>query len=109
MINGMTVALDDHAIYLELPVGVAGFEPAASSSRSQIAVRTARAAVRLIWERPSVNVRQRLVMNVPIVTQLVTRLASGSVQGFGPCLARSQVIPCLQSMARMSSTVQGLG
>jgi len=45
----------------------------ASSSRSQIAVRTAGAAVRLIWERLSVNVRQRPVMNVPIVTQLVTR------------------------------------
>jgi hypothetical protein len=52
---------------------------AASSSRSQIAVRTARAAVRLIWERPSVNVCQRPAMNVPIVTQLVTRLASDPV------------------------------
>ena len=57
-------------------VGVAGFEPAASSSRSQIAVRAASAAVRLTWERPSVNVRQRPVMNVPIVTQLVTRPAA---------------------------------
>ena len=63
-------------------VGVAGFEPAASSSRSQIALRTARAAVCLIWERPSVNVRQRPVMNVAIVTQLVTRLASESVRGW---------------------------
>ena len=53
----------------------------ASSSRSRIAVRTGRAAVRLIWERPSVNVRQPLVMNVPIVSQLVTRLASKSVRG----------------------------
>jgi hypothetical protein len=53
----------------------------ASSSRTQIAVRTARAAVRLIWERPSVNVRQRPAMNVPIVTQLVTRLASESASG----------------------------
>jgi hypothetical protein len=68
---------------------------AASSSRSQVAVRTARAAVRLIWERPSVNVRQRLVMNVPIVTQLVTRLASESVRGL--VLVRGQAIPCLQS------------
>jgi hypothetical protein len=80
----------------------------ASSSRSQIAVRTARAAVRLIWERPSVNVRQRLVVNVPIVTQLVTRLAIESVRGFGPRLVRGRVIPCLQSMAKMSSTVHGL-
>jgi hypothetical protein len=76
-----------------------------SSSRSQVAVRTARAAVRLIWERPSVNVHPRLVMDVPIVTQLVTRLASESVRGFGPGLVRGQVIPCLQSMAKMSSTV----
>jgi len=30
----MTAALGDHAIYLELVVGVAGFEPAASSSRT---------------------------------------------------------------------------
>ena len=52
-------------------VRVAGFEPAASSSRSQIAVRTARAAVRLIWERTSINIRQRLVMNVPIGPGLV--------------------------------------
>ena len=52
------------------------FQPAASSSRSQIAVRTARAVVYLIWERLSVNVRQRPVINVAIVTQLVTRLAS---------------------------------
>jgi len=32
--NGITAALGDHAIYLELLVGVAGFEPAASSSRT---------------------------------------------------------------------------
>jgi hypothetical protein len=55
-------------------------------------VRTARTAVCLIWERPSVNVRQRLVMNVPVVTQLVTRLASESVRGLGPRLVRGQVI-----------------
>jgi hypothetical protein len=34
------------------------------------------AAVRLIREQLSVNVRQHLVMNVPIVTQLVTQIAS---------------------------------
>jgi hypothetical protein len=38
VINGMTAALGDHAIYLELLVGVAGFEPAASSSRTKRAV-----------------------------------------------------------------------
>jgi hypothetical protein len=72
-----------------LPLDVCGFRlvlargwhEVASSSRSQIAVRTARAAVRLIWERPSINVRPRPVMNVPIDTQLVTRLASESVRG----------------------------
>ena len=71
----MAKALDRTAQHLTW-AGVAGFEPAACSSRSQVAVRTARAAVCLIWERPSVNVRQRPVMNVAIVTQLVTRLAS---------------------------------
>jgi len=34
----MTAALGDHAIYLELVVGVAGFEPAASSSRTMYSV-----------------------------------------------------------------------
>lgn len=29
----------------------------------------------MTWERPSVNVRQRPLVNVPIVTQLVTRLS----------------------------------
>jgi hypothetical protein len=81
----------------------------ASSSRSQIAVRTARAAVRLIWERPSVSVRQRPVMNVPIVTQLVTRLASRVGPGFGPHLVRGQVIPCLQNRPRLSDVVAHLG
>jgi Tetratricopeptide repeat len=49
----------------------------AHSSRSQITVRTTRAAVCLIWERPSVNVRQRPVMNLPIVTQLTARVLGG--------------------------------
>ena len=44
-------------------------------------MRTARTAVYLIWEGPLVNVRQRPVMNVPIVTRLVTRAASESVRG----------------------------
>jgi len=46
-------------------------------------VPTATAAACLIWERLSVNVHQRPVMNVLIVTQLVTRLASESVRGLG--------------------------
>ena len=73
-------------------VGVAVFEPAASSSRSQIAERNATAVVNLTSERPSVNVRQRPVMYVPVVTQLVTRLVS-SCPGVGPRLVRGQVIP----------------
>jgi len=48
-------------------------DPGASSSRSQVAVRTNRAAVSVTWEQPSVNVRQRPLVNVAIVTQLVTR------------------------------------
>jgi len=72
-------------------------------------VRTARAAVRLIWERPSVNVHQRLVMNVAIVTQLATRLASESVRGLGPRLVHGHVIPCLQNTRGLSDTVAHLG
>jgi hypothetical protein len=41
------------------------------------------AAVRLIWERPSFNVRQRPLINVLIVPQLVTRLAREPVRGLG--------------------------
>jgi hypothetical protein len=89
-------------------VGVAGFEPAASSSRTQVAVRTARAVVRLIWERPSVNIRQRPATNVPVVTQLVTRLA-GSRSGVGPCLARGQVISRLQNTRWPLETIAELG
>ena len=54
-------------------VGVAGFEPAASSSRSQVAVRAARAAACLNWQRSSVSVRWRPRLAVVIVTHLVTR------------------------------------
>ena len=59
-------------------VGVAGFEPAASSSRSQVAVPTASGAACLTWERPSVSVRWCPLLAVVIVTHLVTRsLLSG--------------------------------
>jgi hypothetical protein len=59
------------------PVGVAGFEPAASSSRSQVVVSTASAASCLTWERPSVDVRWRPPLAVAIVTHLVTRPPAG--------------------------------
>jgi hypothetical protein len=45
----------------------------ASSSRSQVQTRTASAAVRLAWDRPSVGVRWRPPLAVVIVTHLVTR------------------------------------
>ena len=45
----------------------------ASSSRSQRAMRTARAAACLTWEALSVGVRWRPLLSVVIVTHLVTR------------------------------------
>ena len=54
-------------------VGVAGFEPAASSSRSQVQTRTASAAASLAWDRPSVGVRWRPPLSVAIVTHFVTQ------------------------------------
>ena len=54
-------------------VGVAGFEPAASSSRSQVQTRSASAAARLAWDRPSVGVRWRPLQSMAIVTHFVTR------------------------------------
>jgi hypothetical protein len=81
--------------------GVAGFEPAASSSGSQIAVRAVSAAAYLTCERPSAGVRWCLPLSVAIVTHLVTRLPrlrldhlgastprlSGIVAHLGLCLA----------------------
>jgi len=54
-------------------VGVVGFEPVASSSRSQVQTRTASAAARLTWDRPSVSAPWRPPLSVAIVTHLVTR------------------------------------
>jgi hypothetical protein len=54
-------------------VGVAGFEPAASSSRRQVAVPTASGAACSTWESPSVNVRWCPLLAMAIVTHLVTR------------------------------------
>jgi len=48
----------------------------ASSSRSQVTVRTARASACLTWVAPSVNVRWRPLLSVAIVAHLVTRLLS---------------------------------
>jgi hypothetical protein len=60
-------------------VGVAGFEPAASSSRSQVPVRPTSAVACLTCDRSSVCVRWRPPLSVAIVTHFVTRaLASRS-------------------------------
>ena len=58
-------------------VGVAGFEPAASSSRSHVAVPTASIAARLTRERPSASVRWRPPLVAAIVTHLVTQHSWG--------------------------------
>ena len=54
-------------------VGVAGFEPAASSSRSQVAARATSAATRVACGRLSVGVRWRPPLAVAIVTHFVTQ------------------------------------
>jgi len=54
-------------------VGVAGFEPAASSSRRQVHAWRASAAACLTWPRPSISVHWRPPTSVAIVTHLVTR------------------------------------
>ena len=54
-------------------VGVAGFEPAASSSRSQVPAGTTSVAACLAWDRPSMNVRWRPPSAVAIVTHLATQ------------------------------------
>jgi len=59
----------------ELLVGVAGFEPAASSSRSQVRIPTASTVACLTLERLSVSVRWCPPLPVAVVTHLVTRPA----------------------------------
>ena len=71
-INGMIAAPGDHAIYLELLVGVAGFEPAASSSRSRVPdLGSAHSRIQPGPECPSASAGVRGC--VAIVTQLVTQ------------------------------------
>jgi hypothetical protein len=53
--------------------GVAGFEPAASSSRSQVQMPPASAASCLTWDRTSVSVRGRPTLAMAIVTHLGTQ------------------------------------
>jgi hypothetical protein len=61
-------------------VGVAGFEPAASSSRSQRKMQAARAAGGVTWGRSSIGVRWRPRLTVAIVTHLVARVLVASVR-----------------------------
>ncbi|MDX6422364.1 MAG: hypothetical protein QOG28_6984 [Trebonia sp.] len=57
-------------------VGVAGFEPAASSSRSQLVTWAAGDEASLAWESPSVWVRWCPSLMAAIATHLVTRALS---------------------------------
>jgi hypothetical protein len=57
-------------------VGVAGFEPAASSSRSQVAKRIVSAAARLTCGRQSIGVCQCPSLAPGAVTYFVTRSAA---------------------------------
>jgi hypothetical protein len=61
-------------------VGVAGFEPAASSSRSHLATSTATAWSCPTWAASSANVRCCLPLMIPMVTRLVTRLQRAALE-----------------------------
>jgi hypothetical protein len=50
---------------------------AASSSRSQVPMRTASSTSCLTWKLPSVSVHWRVPLEMAIVTHLVTRLLAG--------------------------------
>jgi hypothetical protein len=65
-------------------VGVAGFEPAASSSRTQVQTWTASAAASLAWHRSSVSVRWRSPLAVAVVTHLVTWSVRVGITGVRP-------------------------
>jgi hypothetical protein len=68
-------------------VGVAGFEPAASSSRTQVPAGAASAAACAACDGPSVDVRCRPPLAVAIVTHFVTQSPCGQQTAAG--LARS--------------------
>jgi hypothetical protein len=58
---------------VKLRVGVAGFEPAASSSRSQSVASAGATSICLTWDEASAVVRWRPALALAIVTQLGTR------------------------------------
>jgi hypothetical protein len=75
-VSGGVTGTEGHVPSWEWPltwVGVAGFEPAASSSRSQVSGSAASTSACLTWERPSVDFRWGPPLVVAIVTHLVTR------------------------------------
>ena len=78
---GLLISAEIRTRWCQLWVSSTGwrFANPASSSRSQVAMQTARAAARLTWEAPSVGVRWRSLPSVVIVTHLVTRVACDSV------------------------------
>ena len=67
--------VSDHGVDLGSLVGVAGFEPAASSSRSQVSVRSGSRILLLTLCALSTTVRRCVTLAVGIVTQLVTPAA----------------------------------
>ena len=77
---------------------MAGFEPAASSSRSQVGKRAASTPAHLTCEQPSITVRWCPSPAAGVVTQLVTRLAglgqttadADSIPTHPPCFASSR-------------------
>ena len=69
----------------------------ASSSRSQVAIRTASAAARLTWERPSANVRGRPPVAVAVVTHLDTQSLT---RPWSLALQRPPVAACVWKRAK---------
>jgi len=92
-------------------VGVAGFEPAASSSRSQVVLWAARTGACLTWQTPSADVRWRPWWFAVIVTQLVTRPHTNSdntVAGSGSSLRSANAsIPVASRAHRVQTATDG--
>ncbi len=86
---------------LGILVGVAGFEPAASSSRSQVHRSQSRPYLWVVLLRLSMVVRGSPCKDVAIVTQLVTRGGWGDHQV--RALIREETV--LQTITAQSSTL----
>ena len=102
-------------------VRVAGFEPAASSSRSQVRASPACGVGRLTLAQPSAGVHRHTLAASGIVTQLVTRLIQAGIAGvvamvyvgivveyaYPPSPASSGAIQGATSVADQSRTDRG--